>query len=463
LTSDAGDWIGGGGTYKYDTTNAAIRVSVLGSRLSVRVDGRESWTGDFQLPGNLAQLQVGNAAGLTRYPFQSGGAGGLDWSGQGRGCNLLTGSVAIRSVTYQSGVLSAIDMSFEQHCEGVGPALRGQITIGASAMAQISVPQNPLPDNPVIALSSDVGDYIGAGGLYAYDSGNSILTITSIGNHLSVYVRGDQQWSADFVIPGAGSALVPGRYTGLSRYPFQGPGAGALSWSGQGRGCNALTGTFVIHAVRYEAGVLAAIDMSFEQHCEGAAAALNGTIRWDAAVALALPGPTNPAPLGLWNSPDGVIPATGNAMYLNSAPGDYIGQGWTWWVGAAVGPGAGTGTTQGSVKVSVSESNGLLKLNLTGDVTWTGEFKAMDSLTHLQTGYYGIVQRFPFHNPARGGMNWSMDGRGCNVLSGWFMVDSISYVGNQLQAVDLRFSQLCDGAIAPLRGRVRWTLTGLAS
>jgi hypothetical protein len=104
-----------------------------------------------------------------------------------------------------------------------------------------------------------------------------------------------------------------------------------------------------------------------------------------------------------------------------------------------------------------------LKVNLTGDVSGTGEFKAMDALNHLQAGYCGIVQRYPFQNPARGGMNWSMDGCGCNVLSGWFMVDSISYVGNQLQAVDLRFSQLCDGAIAPLRGRVRWTLTGLAS
>jgi hypothetical protein len=463
LTSDAGDWIGAGGTYKYDTTNAAIRVSVLGSHLSIRIDGRERWTGDFQLPGNLGQLQPGSAAGLTRYPFQTAGAGALAWSGQGRACNILSGSVSIQSATYQAGVLSALEMSFEQHCEGVGPALRGQISIGASAMAQTAVPQNPLPDTPVVALSSDVGDYIGAGGVYAYDSRNSMLTVTSVGNHFMVSVRGDQQWSADFVIPGTGSALVPGTYTGLTRYPFQAAGAGALSWSGEGRGCNTLTGTIVIHSVRYDAGVLGAIDMGFEQHCEGATAALRGTVRWDAAAVALPPGPTNPAPIGLWNSPDGVIPATGNAMYLSSAPGDYIGQGWTWWVGAAVGAGTGTGTTQGTVKVAVSEAGGLLKVNLTGDVTWTGEFKAMDGLSHLQPGYYGIVKRYPFQNPARGGMNWEMQSRGCNVLSGWFMVDSISHVGDQLQAVDLRFSQLCDDAIAPLRGRIRWTLTGTPS
>jgi hypothetical protein len=43
------------------------------------------------------------------------------------------------------------------------------------------------------------------------------------------------------------------------------------------------------------------------------------------------------------------------------------------------------------------------------------------------------------------------------------MVDSINYVGDQLQAVDLRFSQLCDGWTAPLRGRIRWTLAGAAN
>lgn len=118
------------------------------------------------------------------------------------------------------------------------------------------------------------------------------------------------------------------------------------------------------------------------------------------------------------------------------------------------------GTSQGTATVSISESKGLLLMNLAGSVSWSGSFKAMDSLTHLQVGYYGIVQRYPFHNPTRGGMSWDMDYRGCNVLSGWFAVDSISYLGDQLQAIDLRFAQYCDKAIGPLRGRILWNLVG---
>ena len=124
--------------------------------------------------------------------------------------------------------------------------------------------------------------------------------------------------------------------------------------------------------------------------------------------------------------------------------------------------GSGSGASSGTAVVSISESNGLLKVNLTGDETWVGEFKAMNSLGHLQIGYYGILKRYPFQNPTRGGMDWSMDGRGCNALSGWFAVDSISYQGAQLQAVDLRFTQYCENSIAPLRGRIRWNL-GVAS
>lgn len=460
LSSDAGDSIGGGGNYAYDTTNAAIRVSVLGSHLSVQVDGREHWMGDFQLPGNLSQLQPGTFASLTRYPFQANGSGALAWSGQGHGCNTLTGSVVVNSVNYQAGVLESIDLSFEQHCEGAAAALRGQIRIGAGAMAQLAVPQNPAPAHPEVALSSDAGDYIGGGGVYAYDNGNAVVTVAAAGPHLTVHVAGDQQWTADLLLPSGFAELTPGTYAGLTRYPFQAAGAGALNWSGEGRGCNTLIGSMVINSVRYDAGVLSAIDMTFEQRCDGGIPALKGAVHWDASIATPPAGPLNPPPDGLWTPPANAMSATGNAMYLSSAPGDYIGQGWTWWVGAVAG--SGSGASSGTAVVSISESNGLLKVNLTGDETWVGEFKAMNSLGHLQIGYYGILKRYPFQNPTRGGMDWSMDGRGCNALSGWFAVDSISYQGAQLQAVDLRFTQYCENSIAPLRGRIRWNL-GVAS
>lgn len=459
LRSEAGDWVGAGRNYSYDLTNAVVSISTAGSRLTIRVSGREEWTAEFQLPGNLNALQAGAYEGLTRYPFQANGAGALSWTGQGRGCNTVTGRVVINSVSYQAGALRSIDMDFEQRCEGVSAALRGEIRIGADAMAQITVPQNPLPDHPVVALTSDVGDYIGGGRLYAYDGSNAVIGVVADGLLLTVSVNGDERWDAQFLMPGGATQLSPGSYSGLSRYPFQARGAGAMSWMGEGRGCNQLAGSAEIRSVRYVAGALRAIDMSFVQRCEGGGPALRGDIRWDADAAVAAPGPLSPVPAGLWTSPDGIIPATGNAMYVASQPGDYIGQGWTWRVGAAVAtdPG-GPGGNRGTVTVSITESAGLLRVELSGDVRWSGEFRAMASLGRMQAGYYGIVRRYPFHNPARGGMNWSMDNRGCNVLSGWFAIDSISYSGDRLQSIDLRFTQYCEMSINPLRGRIRWNL-----
>jgi hypothetical protein len=91
LSSDAGDYIGGGNDYSYTLADARITVTADDARLTISVDGDESWTGE------------------------------------GRGCNTLTGWIIIDSVTYDGATLAAIDLQFEQHCEGGAPALHGEI------------------------------------------------------------------------------------------------------------------------------------------------------------------------------------------------------------------------------------------------------------------------------------------------------------------------------------------------
>jgi hypothetical protein len=41
-------------------------------------------------------------------------------------------------------------------------------------------------------------------------------------------------------------------------------------------------------------------------------------------------------------------------------------------------------------------------------------------------------------------------------LSGWFVVDRVTYSGEEIKSLELRFEQLCEGAPAPLRGAIRW-------
>jgi hypothetical protein len=274
---------------------------------------------------------------------------------------------------------------------------------------------------------------------------------------ITLLVDGDERWNGTFQLPAGSARWAPGAYSGLTRHPFPAPGGGTMDWSGEGRGCNQLSGTLEVRSVRYAGDELRAIDMSFVQRCDGQQPVLRGDIRWDIDEARPIPAPVLPIPGNLWSPPSGVFPDAGNAMYIASSPGDYIGGGWTWRVGVAA-AGAGSGGTRGTVQVSITEAAGLLRVEVSGDVRWTGEFRAMNALGRLQAGYYGIVQRYPFHNPQRGGLSWLMESRGCNELVGWFVVDQISYVGDRLQSIDLRFAQHCEASLAALRGRIRWSL-----
>lgn len=130
LVSDVGDYIGLGQTYTYTPATAVLTVSETGGHLSVNVNGNTWWYGNFQTMNSLTQLQPGFYPGLQRYPFNNPVLGGLDWSGDGRGCNTEKGWFAIDSVTYVSGVLTAFDLRFEQNCEGGITALHGAIHWG---------------------------------------------------------------------------------------------------------------------------------------------------------------------------------------------------------------------------------------------------------------------------------------------------------------------------------------------
>jgi len=233
-----------------------------------------------------------------------------------------------------------------------------------------------------VTLQSDAGDYIGAGQSYAYSNANAQLTVTATGGHLQVGIAGNDDWSADFAEPGALATLQAGTYQNLTRYPFDNAAVGGLSWWGNGRGCNTLTGSFTIDSVTYSGSTLTAIDLRFEQHCEGATAALRGQIHWMASDTSAAPGPTNPVPSSLWRAPANATPASGNYVYLQSDQNDYIGAGATHTY------------TQANAVLSPTLSGRHLGIAVTGNDDWTGDFHGMNSIAQLQPGYYANLQ-FP--------------------------------------------------------------------
>ncbi|HEX8453978.1 MAG TPA: hypothetical protein VF647_17970 [Longimicrobium sp.] len=460
IASDPGDFIGGGRSYRYTKADAELTVQATGGHISVRITGDQRWEGDFVLPSSHAKVVAGSYTGLRRYPFHDPVAGGLSWSGEGRGCNALSATFTVERATYEAAQLTALDLRFEQHCEGGAPALRGRIQWSAADPTLPPGPVNPPPGTlwranagslpatgNYAVLQSDAGDYIAGGRSYTYTG--SALSVTAAGGMLTVGVAANESWRGDFKAMSSLGELKPGYYGDLRRYPFHNPLKGGLSWSGQGRGCNSLTGWFVVDRVTYTGGNLSAIELRFEQHCEGGGPALRGQIRWSAADVPPLPEPVNPPPSTLWRADAGAVPASGSYVYLKSDAGDFIGGGRThlYQTGA----------------FSTSANGGLLTVNVAADENWRGEFKAMNHLTELKPGYYGDLRRYPFHTSLAGGLSWSGEGRGCNTLAGWFVVDRVVYTGGSLTEIELRFEQHCEGGGPALRGQIRWSAADVAT
>lgn len=167
-------------------------------------------------------------------------------------------------------------------------------------------PQSAVNDQPVPAtdawlhFSSDTGDYIGAGKHEVWTLTESNISISGDAAYLRSTVSGQgDDWQLWFRAPSNGSLHV-GTYTRAERAPFVTGKAPGLDIFGSGRGCNTLSGQFQITRLTWTpSGTVAELDVVFEQHCEGGAAALRGEL-WLSTLAgahRAPPIPTSSVPL----------------------------------------------------------------------------------------------------------------------------------------------------------------------
>jgi large repetitive protein len=151
LQSEAGDWIGQGGTYdivynsSFDNVSPSIR-----RRLPNGQPAELLWFLDSPAPGNQFALlffgtdqlgiaiQPGSYSDAERADFASPGHPGLDISFQNRGSNTLTGAFTITEVTFSADLQTILSFvgSFEQHSEGAAPALFGQFEYRATGIPE---------------------------------------------------------------------------------------------------------------------------------------------------------------------------------------------------------------------------------------------------------------------------------------------------------------------------------------
>jgi hypothetical protein len=281
-----------------------------------------------------------------------------------------------------------------------------------------------------------------------YTQADAGITVYARASWLTVRVAGEQDWEADFGVPRSLEKLAPGYYGDLDTNTTA--PLGGMWISGDASNCKAAGGWFVIDRVVYDGDTLAALDLRFEQHCADSQLVLRGHIYWSRDDQTHAPGPVSPPPAGLWRAAPGTTPIAGNFVYLESGAGDYIGAGRRYTYTEA----------DASLQVSASSARASVRI-VDSESIWTGAFVGMNWLARLAPGYYGNL-RLPEHsNPTIGGMDWSGHGRACSEVSGWFVVDKVTYgADDTLTELDLRFEQLCNGSAAPLNGQVHWRAPG---
>ena len=86
------------------------------------------------------ELQAGTYTNVERSGFESQGHAGLDFTFQHRGSNTLTGNYTISSIHFITvggvKVLGDLDVTFEQHTDGVPAACRGRVVYSSAPVPE---------------------------------------------------------------------------------------------------------------------------------------------------------------------------------------------------------------------------------------------------------------------------------------------------------------------------------------
>ena len=147
----------------------------------------------------------------------------------------------------------------------------------------------------LLSMQGEPGDYIGGTtqhfytpdqgtfGASAYDqSGDGVADYVGIS-----FNSNNHWWNIEFhTYRVANQNLTVGYYQNAQRAPFADANHPGLNISGDGRGCNTLTGSFTVHDIVTEntgssSLLVRRFTASFEQHCEGGTPALLGTIYYN--------------------------------------------------------------------------------------------------------------------------------------------------------------------------------------
>ena len=156
------------------------------------------------------------------------------------------------------------------------------LTARQGATTSAPVTQMVAPAQPSLWFASQYGDHIGQGATASYVPPTSTVRLTGTAAYATVSVDGptsDGWWDLDVAAP-PGETLRVGTYSGAVRAAFRGAGQPGLDFSGSGRGCNTVAGTFTVNQVATNPdGSIAVLDVAFTQNCEAGTTSVTGRAR----------------------------------------------------------------------------------------------------------------------------------------------------------------------------------------
>lgn len=129
FVSEPGDYVGQGESLSFSDGIDAYG-STDGRIVSVSVNSDGHWFSlNLAAPDGQA-LAPGAYENAARYPFQASYQPGLDFYGDGRGCNTVAGRFDVEAIKISSfGYVERLKANWELHCEGAEPALFGTVDI----------------------------------------------------------------------------------------------------------------------------------------------------------------------------------------------------------------------------------------------------------------------------------------------------------------------------------------------
>jgi hypothetical protein len=142
------------------------------------------------------------------------------------------------------------------------------------------------------------------------------------------------------------------------------------------------------------------------------------------------------------------VPTSGSFLYMNSEPGDYIGQGIEQLYTSADSSITGQLSSDGNL-FSVSVIQGAYD-------HWWYVYLGAPAGQQLAVGSYENAERWPFNSYGTPALSVDGDGRGCNTLTGRFDVTDLQRAPTgELLVFDATFEQHCEGGTPALYGRIR--------